>query len=52
MEFGGSEQSVDFQIRIDTQVLCWLDDNADLGVLNKSDTGLAKLPCLEPAVIL
>ena len=35
-----------------TKVLCRVDDNAALGVRNNSDRGLAKLPCLEPAVIL
>ena len=35
-----------------TKVLCWWEDNAGLEVRNNSDMGLAKLPCLEPAVIM
>ena len=35
-----------------TQVLCWWDNNTGLSVKNNGDRGLAKLPCLEPAVIL
>ena len=30
----------------------WCDDNTGLGVRNNNDRGLAKLPYLEPAVIL
>ena len=35
-----------------TKIVCQWDDNACLGVRNNSDRSLAKLPCLEPAVIL
>ena len=50
-----SEHSVGFQIKIGRPKFYageMIIDNAGIGVRNNSDKGLAKLPCLEPAVIL
>ena len=46
-----SEQSVDLQIKI-RRPKVYAGENTGLGVRNNSDRGLAKLPCLEPTVIL
>ena len=47
-----SEHSVGFQIKICRPKLYAGKRITGLGVRNNSDGGLAKLPCLEPAVIL